>query len=182
MKLRPLLLVTVLLSGLVLPTRAQQASPLPQFSLAYLGNNLWNPGLLAGHRHYLATGPWYLSSQAGAYWDPGAHTATFVHTGIGLHLRQTKPWSCRLALHPLGYYRAWLANVYVVATDGSIGRQALSSRGYFAADMMLGLEKSLAAGGALLFEAHLQPLSPRHGHWLPLFHLAIGYTLSAPTP
>lgn len=160
--------------GLLIPgvSWAQQA---PALSLAYWGNNLWNPGLSAGLSWQQAAHPrWALAARLGGYWDPGSHTGTLVQGGWQYAKPLGQRWQYSLGISPLGVLRAGLPRTYAVSPQGEVTRVRAPGRWYAAPGLSLGLHHARG----LFTRLHLLTLFPYNTAFLPQLHVEIGYQLS----
>lgn len=114
------------------------------FSLAYAGNNLWNPGMEFGAGFLLHTFPehssrnrplsreLFFSSGIGMYLDPGSHAAIYSQYGGVFRSTGPKGWNHSFEILPAGIYRSFLPETWAVGEGGSPEKVFLPGRTYFA--------------------------------------------------
>lgn len=157
----------------------QQLTP----SIAYYGNNLWNPGIRLGlEKPWPNHSKWQISSDLGVYLDPGSHAGLF-HS-YGLHFRHTgvKGRHWQLGMSPLAYYRSFLPNTYTLTSEGTIGQIRLAGRSYFAptASLRFGAQwEKISFAEACFIGLHLMTLMPYNTYIMPLFNIELGIRLTS---
>ncbi|MEL6652720.1 MAG: hypothetical protein AAFQ87_18110 [Bacteroidota bacterium] len=166
---------------LAVPTRAQQDSlPPTEWSLAYVGNNLWHPGLQAGYYHH-GRGhrgvPRVYQAQLGFFWDPQAQFNVFAFGGW--HFRaEFDRFIDRInfRISPLGIFRSFYPEAFEVQADGSTKKLFLPGRWYYAPEAQIELSYKLK--GPLIDQLYIGPqlilLLPYDGRSLPLLNLQMG--------
>ena len=110
-----------------LPLQAQT------WSLAYAGNNAWNPGLQIGAELPMqGNDRWTWSATLGGFRDPGAFTGTYGMLGANYHRITRRNWQQEAGVSPLGMFRSWLPDTYVVNDQGDIRLRQGAGRWYYA--------------------------------------------------
>jgi hypothetical protein len=193
---QPGLLICLVLLSLYFPVQAQTtANDSPnRYSVAYFGNNLWNPGLKLGMEYtrkvkaYL-DGPgaeeifpkreWVPGANIGFYLDPGSHAGLFTNAGISYRRTNAKGSTRFVSLHPAGIYRSFLAETYRYNDQGDVERVPLPGNFYFAPAFSLGIGK--LTGPALqsgwFTRLTVITLVP-YNHWImPMINLEAGIML-----
>lgn len=94
-----------------------------KIQLAYAGNNLWNPGLRVGTSVPLNhNGLWFWTGDFGGYLDPHSHRGAYLQAGIQKRVGGREKWRHYLTIQPLGLYRSWLSETWLVYSNGQVAR------------------------------------------------------------
>jgi hypothetical protein len=179
-----------------LPCEAQnEGSDSPyRYSVAYFGNNLWNPGLKAGVEYtwkvktnvdnpgveaIFPKKEWVPAANIGLYLDPGSHAGLFTNAGIGYRRTNDKGNYRFVSLQPAGMYRSFLTETYRYNEQDGVERVPLPGNLYFAPAFSLGIGKftnpALQSGWFTQFT--VITLVP-YNHWImPLINLEAGIIL-----
>jgi hypothetical protein len=179
-----------------LPGEAQtEGSDSPyRYSVAYFGNNLWNPGLKVGVEYpwkeianvvkqevedNFPKKEWVPAANIGLYLDPGSHAGLFTNAGIGYRRTNAKGSARFASLHPAGIYRSFLTETYRYSEQDGVERVPLPGNFYFAPAFSLGIGKftNPALQSGWFTQLTLITLVP-FNHWImPLINLEAGIML-----
>jgi hypothetical protein len=190
---QPGLLICLVLLLLYFPGQAQTTTPDSpyRYSVAYFGNNLWNPGLKLGMEYsrkvkanidsqgaedIFPKKEWVPGANIGVYLDPGSHAGLFTDAGIGYRRTSAKGSTRFVSLHPAGIYRSFLTETYRYNEEVGVEHVTLPGNFYFAPSFSLGIGK--LTGPALqsgwFTQLTVITLVP-YNHWLmPLINLEAG--------
>lgn len=118
--------------------------PRPAFyTVSYAGNNAWNPGasfdsgfLLNSNQKTRKNGRTvlrqiYFLTRYGLYLDPGSHAAFYGQYGFSYRRTGPEGWFRSLEVLPVGSYRSFLPETWVVEEGEPPRRLALPGRTYF---------------------------------------------------
>ncbi|MEX0987486.1 MAG: hypothetical protein WD052_08415 [Bacteroidales bacterium] len=175
------------------PLQAQTTSsdPLYRYSVAYFGNNLWNPGVKLGMEYTWkvknATDhvpnlkrslqkEWVPGASIGFYLDPGSHAGLFSNAGIGYRRTNGNDRTRYASLNPAGIYRSFLTETYAYDDQGNIERVTLPGNFYYAPAFSIGIGKFTGPDLQSGWFTHLTitTLIP-YNHWImPLINLEVG--------
>ncbi|MDF1573261.1 MAG: hypothetical protein P1P82_16755 [Bacteroidales bacterium] len=181
------------------PLQAQNttsASPY-SYSVAYFGNNLWNPGIKLGFEYdwkvqnetidpatdnstphkMPVKKAWMPGGNIGIYLDPGSHAGLFGNAGISYRRTSEKGRNRHIALNPAGIYRSFLTETYAYDNQGGVDRVTLPGNLYYAPAFSFGVGKftnrSLHSGW--FTQVTVITLMP-YNHWImPLINLEVGF-------
>jgi hypothetical protein len=155
------------------------------FSIAYSGNNIWNPGANFAYSRILdrkdnpAAGKtnslemrWRAST--GFYLDPGSHWALFSNAGIGFR----KPGNrvvFTFSLSPAGIYRSFLTETYLVNAD-EVKKVFLPGNFYYSPGAGFDIGRKLADKPESEIFGGIQVITliPYNTYLMPLVHMRIG--------
>ncbi len=192
---RLLLLGLALCHWTTLP--AQEDSNIPtftqthqlDFSTAYHGEMIWNPGLKFGAEYLLGqkvkakrshkskTKQWLLGGNLGLNWDPRSHVALWTDYGI-LYRRTKNPKGRQInfKINPLGYYRSFLPQTYEVVDD-EVNKVVLAGRNYYAPSIAFGIGRfrENKKRKAWFLNLNLRVLMPYNSGVLPMIAIDYGY-------
>lgn len=193
-------LALLLLVNLPLWVFSQNQLELPSgtktnLTLAYFGNNLWNPGLKFGleqcgkdsyksvkrrGKDKIITKYWFLKGDIGGYWDPRSHVGLFANVGIGRRKLRPSGVFTHWGISPLGLYRSFYPETYEVLDDGTVQQISAAGRAYFSPVLTLGFGKpaNRNVNRNWFFNFHVMGLNSYNGHWLPLLNIEYGYFLN----
>lgn len=189
-------IICLVLLSFFLPGQAQSAAPDSpyRYSVAYFGNNLWNPGLKLGMEYtwkvntnvvkseaegIFTKKEWIPGANIGLYLDPGSHAGLFTNAGIGYRRINAKGNARFASLHPAGIYRSFLTETYRFNEQGDVERVPLPGNFYFAPAFSLGIGKFTdpALQSGWYTRLTVITLIP-YNHWImPLINLETGFML-----
>ncbi len=173
--------------------QVRENTPFPDFSMAYYGNNLWNPGLKFGteyiwkervktkekkKRTKTKTNRFVFNGDAGFYWDPMNYTALFLYSGIRFRHINTQGFHYHFGASPVAYYRSFLTETYEVSSSGDVEKVPLPGRSYYAPTLTLGMGKYRKGERRLkgwFLDLDVMFLVPYNADFVPLLNLAYGY-------
>ena len=160
-------------------------------TLAYHGNNLWNPGLKLGAEYGLIdktktnkkeksiTKTIHLNGNLGFYIDPSSHTGIFSHYGFMFRRITQKGWHISLGVSPIGIFRSALPETYEVDFEGNVNRVSSPGRTYFSPTGSLGFGKFKQNSGQGWFtQANIMLLSPYNNAFIPFLNIEAGYRIN----
>jgi hypothetical protein len=162
-----------------------------KWTVAYTGNNLWNPGLALEYYH-LVNAYYKINKkdkkqliiksarfEAGTFVDPDAFTFTYINVGYSSQrIYPNGRWTA-IKLSPFGAARTFLPSTFHVNQDGSVSQETFPGRMYFAPalDWQFGLFKNNGILNRVFIGSNLMVLLPYNTYAMPLLNFRIGYQI-----
>lgn len=160
------------------------------WSVAYLGNNIWNPGInvrkevtlmdkvidvvreakLKGYRKRQLL----LNANLGAYWDPQTHVATIFTAGIMYRRTNKQRRQLSFGINPLGFTRTFMPEGYTVDDQGTVSRKYFTGKGYYSPEMIVGIGKIRKKRDSFL-NLHFLILTKYNSGFAPQFNVEYGF-------
>lgn len=139
-----------------------------EFSLGYLGNNLWNPGINLSINKTIKENNHTID--LGIFRDPGSHTAAFAVYGLQ---KNKAKWS--FAAYPIGIYRSFLPKTYEVTPNGSISEPSnLAGNFYFSPAIAVKRRHFKVLYSKIQFLV----LIPYNTFVMPVLNIGVGYRIN----
>jgi len=160
------------------------------YSIAYSGNNIWNPGAdfaynrILGRKDNPSAGKsnslemlW--RANTGFYLDPGSHGALYGNAGFGFR----KPGGrvvFTFDLSPAGIYRSFLTETYLVRVD-EVGKVFLPGNFFYSPGAGFDIGRKLAGTHHSEIFGRIQVITliPYNTYLMPLIHIQIGLRFAA---
>lgn len=158
------------------------------YTVAYAGNNLWNPGVEIGAGFLLHTFPArsgkknlldrqvYFLSNIGIYLDPGSHAGLYNQYGVVFRRSKSQGWFHSLELLPVGVYRSFLPETWTVEAGELAVQVILPGRTYFAPGIgyHFGNGVSEDRGGDWFAGCSMTLLIPYNTYVMPVLSIDLG--------
>jgi hypothetical protein len=188
-----LILFVLILSPLVLSAQkpADEVKRL-DLSVAYYGNNVWNPGVKTGVEYiwkewlkekekHGKTGTkanrLIFNGDAGLYWDPMNYTALFLYSGLRYRHINPKGFHYYFGASPAAVYRSFLTETYEVSSQGEVSSVSCPGRAYYAPTLMfgIGMEHPELQRKGWFISLDLMFLTHYNANFVPLLNFAYGF-------
>jgi hypothetical protein len=164
-------------------------------SIAYYGNNVWNPGMKTGMEYIwkewlkikekhettaTKTNRLIFHGDAGLYWDPMNYTALFLYSGLRFRHLNPKGFHYYFGASPAAVYRSFLTETYEVSSEGEVSGVSCPGRTYYAPTLTCGIgmehpemqKKGWFIGMDIMFLTHY------NADFVPLMNYVFGYRFS----
>jgi len=162
--------------------------PGPGLKLSYYGNNLWNPGILAGleysrkSQHFVNRSDKSFTKEKGYtldlgfYIDPGSYSGFHASAGAYRRIEKENGAFFQLGASPFGIFRSFLPEAYEFSGEGEISKVILPGRSYYAPGGSIGFGKAFkkAPSTRWYMDLNLTGLIPYNTYFMLLVNTEIG--------